>query len=109
MTLAALGVSQSSSFAPDSGKARYAAASIFALIDRKSKIDPSDESGETIDDVRGEIHLRHVSFTYPLRPDVQVFKDLSLTIHSGKVLSSSKILPRVFSCLSFFLLFSSTK
>ncbi|XP_062084632.1 ABC transporter B family member 11-like [Humulus lupulus] len=87
LTMAAVGISQSSSFAPDSSKAKVAAASIFSIIDRKSQIDPSDESGETIDDVKGEIHLRHVSFKYPLRPDIQIFKDLSLTIHSGKTVA----------------------
>ena len=83
--MAAVGISQSSSFAPDASKAKTAAASIFAIIDRKSNIDPSDESGETIDNVKGEIQLRHVSFKYPSRPDIQILKDLSLTIHSGKV------------------------
>lgn len=87
LTMAAVGISQSSSFAPDSSKAKTAAASIFSIIDRKSKIDPSDESGETIDDVKGEIQLRHVSFKYPSRPDVQIFRDLSLTIHSGKTVA----------------------
>ena len=86
LTFAAVGVSQSSSFAPDSSKAKSAAASIFSIIDRKSKIDPSDESGTTIQNVRGEIELRHVSFKYPSRPDIQIFRDLSLAIHSGKVI-----------------------
>lgn len=83
--MAAIAVSQSSSFAPDSGKAKSAAASIFGIIDRKSMIDPSDESGTTMESVKGEIELRHVSFKYPSRPDIQIFRDLSLTIHSGKV------------------------
>lgn len=83
--MAAVGISQSSSFAPDSSKAKGAAASIFAIIDRKSKIDPSDESGTTLDNVKGEIELRHISFKYPSRPDIEIFRDLSLAIHSGKV------------------------
>ena len=83
--MAAIGISQSSSFAPDSSKAKGAAASIFAIIDRKSKIDPSDESGTTLDNVKGEIELRHISFQYPSRPDIEIFRDLSLAIHSGKV------------------------
>ncbi|PON51595.1 ABC transporter [Parasponia andersonii] len=87
LTMAAVGISQSSSFAPDSSKAKSAAASIFSIIDRKSKIDPSDESGETIDGVKGEIQLRHVSFKYPLRPDIHIFRDLCLTIHSGKTVA----------------------
>lgn len=87
LTMAAVGISQSSSFAPDSSKAKTATASIFAILDRKSEIDPSDESGTTLEDVKGEIHLRHISFKYPTRPDIQIFRDLSLTIHSGKTVA----------------------
>ncbi|KAK0582916.1 hypothetical protein LWI29_031058 [Acer saccharum] len=87
LTMAALGISQTSSIAPDSSKAKLAAASIFAIIDRKSKIDPSDESGMTLDNVKGEIELQHVSFKYPLRPDIQIFQDLSLSIHAGKTVA----------------------
>jgi len=83
--MAAIGVSQSSSFAPDSSKAKSATASIFGIIDKKSKIDSSDASGSTLDSIKGEIELRHVSFKYPSRPDMQIFRDLRLTIHSGKV------------------------
>ncbi|CAL9013535.1 unnamed protein product, partial [Prunus brigantina] len=64
--MAALGISQWSSFAVDSSKAKNA--SIFAIIDRKSKTDPSDESGLKLDNVKGEIELHHVSFKYPSRP-----------------------------------------
>jgi len=85
LSFAAIGISQSGSLGPDSSKAKAAAASIFAIIDRKSKIDPSDESGITLEEVKGEIELKHISFKYPTRPDVQIFRDLSLTIHSGKV------------------------
>ncbi|KAJ6390793.1 hypothetical protein OIU77_024913 [Salix suchowensis] len=87
LTMAAIGISQSSSFAPDSSKAKAAAASIFSIIDRKSKIDPSDESGTTLDNVKGEIELRHISFKYPARPDIEIFRDLSLAIHSGKTVA----------------------
>ncbi|KAK0581419.1 hypothetical protein LWI29_013583 [Acer saccharum] len=87
LTMAALGISQTSSIAPDSSKAKLAAASIFAIIDRKSKIDPSDESGMTLDNIKGEIELQHVSFKYPLRPDIQIFQDLSLSIHAGKTVA----------------------
>ena len=91
LNMAAIGISQSSSFAPDSSKAKTAAGSIFSIIDRKSKIDPSEESGMKLDDVKGEIELRHVSFKYPSRPDIQIFRDLNLTIHSGKVMFNDRI------------------
>lgn len=85
LTMTAIGISQSSSFSSDSNKAKSAAASIFAIIDRESKIDPSDESGTILEAVKGEIELHHVSFKYPSRPDVQVFRDLNLKIRAGKV------------------------
>nr|VDD41363.1 unnamed protein product [Brassica oleracea] len=84
LTMAAIGISQSSTFAPDSSKAKVAAASIFGIIDRKSKIDSSDESGTVLENVKGDIELRHISFTYPARPDIQIFRDLCLTIRAGK-------------------------
>ncbi|KAK7259123.1 hypothetical protein RIF29_24721 [Crotalaria pallida] len=87
LTFTANGISQSSSLAPDSSKAKSAATSIFGIIDRKSKIDPSDESGTTLDSIKGEIELRHVSFKYPSRLDIQIFRDLNLTIHSGKTVA----------------------
>ncbi|XP_027099867.1 ABC transporter B family member 11-like [Coffea arabica] len=87
LTMAAMAISQSSSIAPDSSKAKGAAASIFAILDRKSKIDASDESGMTLESVNGEIELQRVSFRYPSRPDVQIFRDLSLKIRSGKTVA----------------------
>jgi len=83
--MAAIGVSQFSTISPDSGKAKSAAAAIFGIIDKKSEIDPSDETGTTLDIVEGEIKLHHVNFKYPSRPNVQIFRDLNLVIHSGKV------------------------
>ncbi|KAI3449330.1 hypothetical protein Pfo_005995 [Paulownia fortunei] len=87
LTMAAVAISQSSSLAPDSSKAKSAAASIFAILDSKSNIDPSDDSGMKLESVKGEIELRHVSFKYPTRPDIQILQDLSLTIRSGKTVA----------------------
>ncbi|WOL11783.1 hypothetical protein Cni_G20547 [Canna indica] len=87
LAMAAIGISQSSSLAPDSSKAKAASSSVFAILDRKSKIDPSDDSGTTIERLKGNIELKHISFRYPTRPDVQIFQDLCLTIHSGKTVA----------------------
>ncbi|KAL3714525.1 hypothetical protein ACJRO7_006443 [Eucalyptus globulus] len=87
LTNAANAITHSSSLTQDSTKARSATASIFEIIDRESKLDPSNESGETLENVKGEIELCHISFKYPSRPDVQIFKDLSLTMHSGKTVA----------------------
>ncbi|WJX96357.1 ABC transporter B member 11 [Trifolium repens] len=87
LNMAAMGVSQSGSLLPDSSNANGATASIFAILDQKSQIDPSDESGMTLEQVKGEIEFNHVSFKYPIRPDVQIFRDLCLNIHSGKTVA----------------------
>ncbi|XP_056163005.1 ABC transporter B family member 21-like isoform X3 [Syzygium oleosum] len=87
LTNAAIAITQSSSLAQDSTKAKSATASVFEIIDRESKLDLSGESGETLENVKGEIELHHISFKYPSRPDIQIFKDLSLTIHSGKTVA----------------------
>ncbi|CAL0320897.1 unnamed protein product [Lupinus luteus] len=87
LSMASVGISQSSSFAPDSSKAKSATASIFGIIDKKSNIDPSDESGTTLESVKGEIELRHISFKYASRPNIKIFRDLNLTIHAGKTVA----------------------
>ncbi|KAM7274773.1 hypothetical protein ACFE04_016639 [Oxalis oulophora] len=87
LTMTAIGISQTSSFSPDSSKAKLAAASIFTIIDRPSKIDPSDESGITLENFKGEIELRHLSFKYPSRPDIQILRDFSLSIRAGQTVA----------------------
>ncbi|KAF5785380.1 putative Type I protein exporter [Helianthus annuus] len=59
--MARLVVSQSSSFAPYTSKAKSFAVSVFAILDR------NDESSVTLDSVKGEIELRHISFKYPVQ------------------------------------------
>ena len=83
--LATLGVSQTSAMASDSKKAKDSAISIFALLDRKSEIDSSSNEGLTLDEVKGNIDFRHVSFNYPTRPDVVIFNNFTLHIPYGKV------------------------
>ncbi|XP_061991036.1 ABC transporter B family member 4-like isoform X1 [Rosa rugosa] len=87
LTMTAVGISQSSSLAPDISKGKSSASSIFAILDGKSKIDSSDDSGTTRENVKGDIELRHVSFKYPTRPNVPIFQDLCLTIRHGKTVA----------------------
>jgi ATP-binding cassette subfamily B (MDR/TAP) protein 1 len=70
---------------PDLTKTKLAVNSVFELLDRKSRIDPFDVSGKTLKTVNGDIELRNVSFTYPSRPMIPIFRDLSLTVQAGKV------------------------
>ncbi|XP_006644563.3 ABC transporter B family member 4-like [Oryza brachyantha] len=87
LVLATIGISQTSAMASDSTKARDSALSIFALLDRKSQIDSNSDEGSTLNEVKGNIDFRHVSFKYPTRPDVQIFSDFTLHIPSGKTVA----------------------
>lgn len=66
-------------------RASSAAAELFHLIDRPSRIDPLDPTGEKPINVEGDIEFLDVSFAYPTRPGVPVLRDFSLKIPKGKV------------------------
>ncbi|KAG8385353.1 hypothetical protein BUALT_Bualt03G0034300 [Buddleja alternifolia] len=87
LTMSASAVTGTSESAPDVNKVKYSAASIFTILDSKPKIDSSSDDGTMLDSVRGEIEFQHVSFKYPTRPDIQIFKDLCLSISSGKTVA----------------------
>lgn len=56
---------------------------MFETIIRKPEIDASDTSGIVLEDIKGDIELRNVSFSYPARPEIQVFLGFSLNVPSG--------------------------
>nr|CAB3473241.1 unnamed protein product [Digitaria exilis] len=87
LVLATSGISRTSAVGADTTKANDAAASVFEILDRKSKIDYSSEEGVIIASVRGDIDFQNVCFKYPSRPNVHIFKDLSLSIPSGKTVA----------------------
>ncbi|GJN15113.1 hypothetical protein PR202_gb02004 [Eleusine coracana subsp. coracana] len=87
LLMATIGVSQTSALGSNSAKAKESASSIFALIDRTSKIDPSCADGMTLVDVAGEVEFCDIYFSYPSRPDTQIFRDLNLRIPPGKTVA----------------------
>ena len=62
---------------------RAAAYKMFETVERKPHIDAFDERGKVLDDIRGDIELKDVYFSYPTRPDEQIFNGFSLYIPSG--------------------------
>ncbi|KAK4542523.1 multidrug-resistance transporter mdr2 [Oleoguttula mirabilis] len=58
-----------------------AASRLFELQDRKAEISPT--KGETVKSARGSIEFKSVTFSYPTRPAVKIFKDMSFTIPQG--------------------------
>lgn len=58
---------------------------MFTLIDRKSEIDPFDQSGEQPAQTVGQIEIENITFAYPTRPDTVVLDDFTLSVPAGKV------------------------
>ncbi|EFJ12488.1 ATP-binding cassette transporter [Selaginella moellendorffii] len=87
ITMSALGVSQAVTLAPDLVKVKASVRSIFATLDRKSKIDPFNAEGKALEGMKGDIEFRHVSFRYPSRPDAQVFRDMCFSLEAGKTMA----------------------
>jgi len=76
-----LGQASPSLKAFSAGKA--AAYKMFETIKRQPDIDAYDSSGQQLDDISGNIEFREVCFSYPSRPDEQIFNRFSISISSG--------------------------
>ncbi|THW35964.1 ATP-binding cassette multidrug transport protein [Aureobasidium pullulans] len=66
-------------------RAALAAAELFELIDRPSRIDPFDLSGEKPAYLDGLIDIKDVTFSYLTRPNNPVLDRFSLHVPAGKV------------------------
>ncbi|XP_015070309.1 ABC transporter B family member 11-like isoform X2 [Solanum pennellii] len=87
LTMASIGLTALGNLPSDLSKSKGAAASIFEILDSKPRIDSSSSEGIMLDVIEGNIELQHISFKYPTRPDMQIFKDLSLSIPAGKTVA----------------------
>ncbi|CAI9784177.1 unnamed protein product [Fraxinus pennsylvanica] len=78
-------IAEAGSMTKDLSRGTNAVRSVFAILDRKSEIDP--ENSWQIDamknGIRGRVELRNVFFSYPSRPDQMILKGLNLKIRSG--------------------------
>ncbi|KAI8898553.1 P-loop containing nucleoside triphosphate hydrolase protein [Globomyces pollinis-pini] len=79
----AMASGQVANFTPDAAKAKLAAASIFELLDRKSKIDYTIEEGDKKDTTEGSVKIEGATFSYPSRPDTLILKGLTLSAKPG--------------------------
>ncbi|ETV98506.1 hypothetical protein H310_08645 [Aphanomyces invadans] len=67
--------------------ARSAAYDIFQLIHRESKIDASSSQGAELRNVAGHLKFENVYFAYPSRPDVVIFRGVSLEVPAGQTIA----------------------
>ncbi|AQK44050.1 ABC transporter B family member 19 [Zea mays] len=84
LVITANSVAETVSLAPEIVRGGESIRSVFSVLNSRTRIDPDDPDAEQVESVRGEIDFRHVDFAYPTRPDVMVFKDLSLRIRAGQ-------------------------
>ncbi|KAG2580798.1 hypothetical protein PVAP13_6NG364900 [Panicum virgatum] len=88
LMVSANGAAETLTLAPDFVKGGRAMRSVFETIDRKTEVEPDDVDAAPVPErPRGEVELKHVDFAYPSRPEVQVFRDLSLRARAGKTLA----------------------
>ncbi|GJM90459.1 hypothetical protein PR202_ga06740 [Eleusine coracana subsp. coracana] len=77
-------IADAGSMTTDLAKGADAVASVFAVLDRQTKIDSDNPEGFKPDRLKGEVDITGIDFAYPSRPDVIIFQEFSLKIQSGK-------------------------
>ncbi|KAG0629087.1 hypothetical protein M758_1G075800 [Ceratodon purpureus] len=87
LVVTAVMLAESLTMAPDILKGSQALKSIFSILDRATEIDPTNPTAQEVLEMRGDISLKHIHFTYPSRPDTVIFKDFSLKVYAGRSLA----------------------
>ncbi|XP_074557178.1 putative multidrug resistance protein [Curcuma longa] len=77
-------IADAGSMTTDLAKGADAVASVFAVLDRYTLIEPDDQEAHRTAKLTGDIDICRVEFAYPARPDVVIFRDFSLYIEAGK-------------------------
>lgn len=77
-------IADAGSMTSDLVKGSEAVGSVFAILDRYTRIEPEDPEGHKPEKMTGQVEIRDVDFAYPARPDVMIFKDFSIRIEAGK-------------------------
>ncbi|KAF6176961.1 hypothetical protein GIB67_027761 [Kingdonia uniflora] len=82
-------IADAGSMTSDIAKGSNAIRSLFAILDRRTQIDPDEQNGLNADKkpIKGVIELKNVFFSYPARPDQMIFKGINLKIQAGKTMA----------------------
>lgn len=67
--------------------ARAAAYRMFQIIDTPSAIDSLSDEGNKLESLHGDLELRDVTFSYPTRRDMTIFKNFNLQIPAGRTIA----------------------
>uniref|UniRef100_A0A0E0PQT0 MDR-like ABC transporter n=1 Tax=Oryza rufipogon TaxID=4529 RepID=A0A0E0PQT0_ORYRU len=66
---------------------RIAAYRLFKIIKRKPEIDYDDTSGIVLEDIKGDIELKDVFFSYPSRSEQLIFDGFSMCVSNGTTMA----------------------
>ncbi|CDY20022.1 BnaA09g02290D [Brassica napus] len=77
-------IADAGSMTTDLAKGSYAVGSVFAVLDRSTTIEPESPNGYVTEKIKGQISFVNVNFAYLTRPNVVIFKNLSIEIEDGK-------------------------
>ncbi|KAL8504333.1 hypothetical protein ACS0TY_022893 [Phlomoides rotata] len=81
-------IADAGSMSSDLAKGSNAVKSVFAILERKSTIEPNNpERSNATKRPKGRIDLNSVYFSYPSRPEQMIFNGLSLKIEAGKTMA----------------------
>ncbi|KAJ9551428.1 hypothetical protein OSB04_015473 [Centaurea solstitialis] len=60
---------------------------IREVIKRVPEIDSDNTEGQILHQISGELEFKHVTFSYPSRPESVIFKDFNLRVPAGKTVA----------------------
>jgi ATP-binding cassette subfamily B (MDR/TAP) protein 1 len=60
---------------------------MFKIFERKPDIDIDDTTGIILEDIKGDVELKDVYFSYPTRPEHLIFDGFSLQVPSGTTMA----------------------
>ncbi|CAF1068198.1 unnamed protein product [Adineta steineri] len=68
-------------------EASASASFVFDMIERKSKVNVSDDEGKKPETIKGDIEFKNVKFSYPTRQESCILQNFSMKILSGKTIA----------------------
>ncbi|KAK6118826.1 hypothetical protein DH2020_047439 [Rehmannia glutinosa] len=95
LIITALAVAETLALAPNLVKGSQVLESVFNILHRKTSIDPNNPSATMVTDIRGDIEFRNVSFKYPTRPDITVFRRFELKNTERKDANAHEFISRM--------------
>jgi ATP-binding cassette subfamily B (MDR/TAP) protein 1 len=83
-----VGLGQFAADTSDKAEALNAAKAIRVLWDEEPSMDAMDETrGSVPAELHGKLEFRNVAFSYPMRPDHAVYKNLNLIVEAGETVA----------------------